>query len=147
MTAQEFYEKYKGKYFTYDGEKVRLVGFERDSDFIIISGYGEKSSFLKNRSYFISKEYASISDVFHRCSIYEKPFCQFVNSDETEIQPCAESISEPISKRLHAACCAMNGIVSGLMQSEEWHGWDEKYIAERAYLLADELLKQGGFTE
>ena len=50
-------------------------------------------------------------------------------------------------KRLHAACCAMNGIVSGLMQSEEWHGWTEKYIVERAYLLADELLKQGGFAE
>ena len=56
----------------------------------------------------------------------------------------AESLEE---KRFNAACYAMNGIVSGLMQSEEWHGWTEKYIAERAYLLADELLKQGGFTE
>ena len=56
----------------------------------------------------------------------------------------AESLAD---KRFHAACYAMNGIVSGLMQSEEWHGWAEKYIAERAYLLADELLKQGGFTE
>ena len=50
-------------------------------------------------------------------------------------------------KRFQAACYAMNGIVSGLMQSEEWHGWTDKYIAERAYLLADELLKQGGFNE
>ena len=50
-------------------------------------------------------------------------------------------------KRFHAACSAMNGIVSGLMQSDEWHGWTDKYIAERAYLLADELLKQGGFNE
>ena len=50
-------------------------------------------------------------------------------------------------KRFHAACFAMNGIVSGLMQSEEWHGWTDKYIAEIAYSLADELLKQGGFTE
>lgn len=58
------------------------------------------------------------------------------------------TISEQLKeKRFHAACCAMNGIVSGLMQSEEWYGWTEKYIAERAYLLADELLKQGGFTE
>ena len=56
----------------------------------------------------------------------------------------AESLAE---KRFHAACYAMNGIVSGLMQSEEWHGWTEKYITERAYLLADELLKQGGFSE
>ena len=50
-------------------------------------------------------------------------------------------------KRFQAACSAMNGIVSGLMQSEEWHGWTDKYIAERAYSLADELLKQGGYTE
>ena len=50
-------------------------------------------------------------------------------------------------KRFHAACYAMNGIVSGLMQSEEWHGWTDKYIAERAYSLADELLKQGCYTE
>ena len=27
--------------------------------------------------------------------------------------------------RFKAACSAMNGIVSGLMQSEEWHGWTE----------------------
>ena len=50
-------------------------------------------------------------------------------------------------KRFQAACSAMNGIVSGLMQSEEWHGWTDEYIAERAYSLADELLKQGGLNE
>ena len=58
------------------------------------------------------------------------------------------TVSEQLKeKRFHAACSAMNGIVSGLMQSEEWHGWTDKYIAERAYSLADELLKQGGYTE
>ena len=59
------------------------------------------------------------------------------------------SLSEELSKerRYNCACMAMQGIVSGLMQSDEWHGWTEKYIAERAYLLADELIKQGGFTE
>ena len=58
------------------------------------------------------------------------------------------TISEQLKeKRFQAACSAMNGIVSGLMQSEEWHGWTDKYIAERAYSLADELLKQGGYTE
>ena len=56
----------------------------------------------------------------------------------------SEQIKE---KRFQAACSAMNGIVSGLMQSDEWHGWTDKYIAERSYLLADELLKQGGFNE
>ena len=71
-------------------------------------------------------------------SLYEADF------DGAELKDTIEVIKE---KRFHAACSAMNGIVSGIMQSEEWHGWDEKYIAERAYLLADELLKQGGFTE
>ena len=58
-------------------------------------------------------------------------------------------MSEELSKerRYNCACMAMQGIVSGLMQSEEWHGWSEKYIAERAYSLADEMLKQGGFAE
>ena len=63
MTAQEFYEKHEGKYFTYDGEEVRLVGFEKDSDIIIVSGYGEKSSYTRNLPSFIAAEYASISDV------------------------------------------------------------------------------------
>ena len=61
-----------------------------------------------------------------------------------ELKDTIEVIKE---KRFQAACYAMNGIVSGLMQLEEWHGWSDKYIAERAYSLADELLKQGGFTE
>ena len=142
MKANEFYEKYEGKYFTYDGEKVRVVGFEKDSDFIIVSGYGNKSSFIKNSSSVIMEEYASISDVFHRCSIYEKPFCQFIESDETEIQPCIGSTTEPISKRFHAACCAMQGIVNSLMDSDEWHGWSDDYIAKRSFEIADELLKQ-----
>ena len=142
MKAQEFYEKYEGEYFTYDGEKVRVVGFERDSNFIIVSGYGDKSSYLRSSSSVIYEEYASISDVFHRCSIYEKPFCQFIESDETTIQPCIESTTEPISKRFHAACCAMQGIVSGIMQSTEWNGWSDDYIAERSFEIADELLKQ-----
>ena len=61
-----------------------------------------------------------------------------------DVQTVSDQLKE---KRFQAACSAMNGIVSGLMQSEEWHGWTDKYIAERAYSLADELLKQGGFTE
>ena len=140
MKAQEFYEKHKGKYFTYDGEKVRLVGFERYSDFIIVSGYGDKSSFIKNSSSVIMEEYASISDVFHRCSIYEKPFCQFIVSDETEIQPCIESISEPISKRFHAACCAMQGLLAN--NGTGLNKINFATIAKYSFSLADELLKQ-----
>ena len=142
MKAQEFYEKYEGKYFTYDGEEVRLVGFERDSEFIIVSGYGDKSSYLRTSKSVIFAEYASISDVFHHCSIYEKPFCQFIESDETEIQPCIEYTTEPISKRFYAACCAMQGIVNSLMDSDDWHGWSDDYIAKRSFEIADELLKQ-----
>ena len=142
MKANEFYEKYEGKYFTYDGKKVRVVGFERYSDFIIVTGYGDKSSFIKNSLSCISNEYASISDVFHRCSIYEKPFSKFIDSVETEIQPCIESVSEPISKRFYAACCAMQGIVNGIMDSDEWHGWSDDYIAIRSFELADELLRR-----
>ena len=58
------------------------------------------------------------------------------------------TVSEQLKeKRFQAACSAINGVVSELMQSDEWHGWTDKHIAERAYSLADELLKQGGFTE
>ena len=140
MKAQEFYEKHKGKYFTYNDEKVRVVGFERDSDFIIVSGYGEKSSYTRDRPSFIASEYASISDVFHRCSIYEKPFCQFVKSDETEIQPCIESISEPISKRFHAACHAMQGLLANPFYN--MNSLSVQSIVITSYELADELLKQ-----
>ena len=31
MTAQEFFEQNRGKYFMYDGEKVKLVGYRKDS--------------------------------------------------------------------------------------------------------------------
>ena len=45
----------------------------------------------------------------------------------------------------HAVLC--KGIVSGIMQSTEWNGWSDDYISKRAFEIADELLKQGGFTE
>ena len=140
MIAQEFYEKYKGKYFTYDGEKVRLVGFERYSEFIIVSGYGEKSSYIRNSSCFIAGEYDSIFDTFHYFSIYEKTFCQFIVSDETEIQPCIESISEPISKRFHAACHAMQGLLANPFYN--MNSLSVQSIVITSYELADELLKQ-----
>ena len=35
MNAKEFYELNKGKYFTYNGEKVRVVGYDYGS--VIIS--------------------------------------------------------------------------------------------------------------
>ena len=76
--------------------------------------------------------------------MFEDDYLNEADYNCVELKDTIEVIKE---KRFNAACSAMNGIVSGLMQSEEWHGWTDKYIAERAYLLADELLKQGGFTE
>ena len=43
-------------------------------------------------------------------SIYEEPFCKFVELYETPMQPCIEYAKGQISKqRFHAACCAMQG--------------------------------------
>ena len=142
MKAQEFYEKYEGHYFIYDGEKVRVVGFEGDSDFIIVSGYRNAFNSNYGLDSYVNKQLIKNDDNLWYCSIDGKPFCEFIESDETEIQPCIESISEPISKRFYTACCAMQGIVSGIMQSTEWNGWSDDYIAERSFEIADELLKQ-----
>ena len=76
--------------------------------------------------------------------MFEDDSLNEADSNGAELKDTIEVIKE---KRFQAACSAMQGIVSGLMQSEEWHGWTDDYIAKRAYSLADELLKQGGFTE
>ena len=52
----------------------------------------------------------------------------------------AESLEE---KRFHAACCAMNGILS----TEYSKPIPNDKIVQMSYMLADELLRQGGFTE
>ena len=142
MKAKEFYDKYKGKYFTYDCEKVKVVGYEIDSEFIVVSGYSEGYLLILEPNTYVCEELIDVSDLIYFCSIEGEPFNKFVKSDETEIQPCIESTTEPISKRFHAACCAMQGIVSGIMQSTEWNGWTDDYISQRAFEIADELLKQ-----
>ena len=54
------------------------------------------------------------------------------------------TISEQLKeKRFHAACCAMNGILS----TEYSKPIPNDKIVQMSYMLADELLKQGGFTE
>lgn len=52
----------------------------------------------------------------------------------------AESLEE---KRFHAACSAMNGILS----TEYSKTIPNDKIVQMSYMLADEILKQGGFTE
>ena len=47
-----------------------------------------------------------------------------------------------MSKRFYAACAAMQGIVSTLTHGPEIAEYDNEFIAEASYKLADELLKQ-----
>ena len=67
-------------------------------------------------------------------SLYEADF------DGAELKDTIEVIKE---KRFHAACCAMNGILS----TEYSKPIPNDKIVQMSYMLADELLKQGGFTE
>ena len=54
------------------------------------------------------------------------------------------TVSEQLKeKRFHAACYAMNGILS----TEYSKPIPNDKIVQMSYMLADELLKQGGFTE
>ena len=54
------------------------------------------------------------------------------------------TVSEQLKeKRFHAACSAMNGILS----TEYSKPIPNDKIIQMSYMLADELLKQGGFTE
>lgn len=54
------------------------------------------------------------------------------------------TISEQLKeKRFNAACCAMNGILS----TEYSKPIPNDKIVQMSYMLADELLNQGGFTE
>lgn len=57
-----------------------------------------------------------------------------------DIQTVSDQLKE---KRFHAACSAMNGILS----TEYSKPIPNDKIIQMSYMLADELLKQGGFTE
>ena len=59
------------------------------------------------------------------------------------------SLSEELHKerRYNCACIAMQGIVSGIIRGVGLNQIDYPSIVKESYLLADELLKQGGFTE
>ena len=55
----------------------------------------------------------------------------------------AESLEE---KRFYAACCAMQGIISGIISGVGLNQIDYPSIAKESYSLADEMLEQGGFN-
>ena len=70
-------------------------------------------------------------------SLYEADF------DGAELKDTIEVIKE---KRFHAACSAMQGVIaSGIYNLNDTDSIDD--IVFDSYKLADELLKQGGFTE
>lgn len=60
-----------------------------------------------------------------------------------------KSLSKELYKerRFQCACMAMQGIISGIVGSVGLIKIDYPSIAKEAYLLAEELIKQGGFTE
>ena len=143
------------------GDKVKIKSLEwynqnKDSDGnIYLTDFG--IPFIKKMSVFCGRK-AVIASIFgeeYKIDIdknrwYWKAWMledDSLNEADSNSAELKETIGVIKEKRFQAACSAMNGIVSGLMQSEEWHGWTDKYIAERSYLLADELLKQGGYTE
>ena len=57
-----------------------------------------------------------------------------------DVQTVSDQLKE---KRFQAACSAMNGILS----TEYSKPIPNDKIVQMSYMLADELLKQGGFTE
>ena len=72
--------------------------------------------------------------------MFEDEFEVQKNKDLIQNVLNAESLEE---KRFQAACSAMNGILS----TEYSKPIPNDKIVQMSYMLADELLKQGGFTE
>ena len=87
----------------------------------------------------------------------EFDWCDFMLDDEQGLlleakkDECLNliSLSEELSKerRYNCACMAMQGIVSGIIRGAGLNQIDYPSIVKESYSLADELLKQGGFTE
>ena len=128
------------------GDKVRVKSLEwydinyADGGFTIDGNW-----FDADMSVFCGKvaNVKSVSHDFYELDIDGGSWCWYDWMLE-DVPTVSDQLKE---KRFQAACSAMNGIVSGLMQSEERPVWTDKYIIEMAYSLADELLKQGGYTE
>ena len=72
--------------------------------------------------------------------MFEDDYSNEADSDCVELKDTIEVIKE---KRFQAACSAMNGILS----TEYSKTIPNDKIIQMSYMLADELLKQGEFTE
>ena len=82
----------------YGNEKVQVVGFERDSDFIIVYVFEHELPFIKDSSHFIAEEYVQCL-ILLAFYLYEEPFCKFVELYETPMQPCIEYAKEQRFRR------------------------------------------------
>ena len=127
------------------GDKVKIKSLEwynqmRDSDGdIYLNDFG--ISFVKDMSVFCGKKATIVFDLGgeYQLDIDNKKWSwkDWMLEDEPTI---SEQLKE---KRFHAACCAMSGILS----TEYYKPIPNDKIVQMSYMLADELLKQGGFTE
>lgn len=127
------------------GDKVKIKSLEwynqnKDSyGDIYLNDYG--ISFIKEMSVFCGKEATVVFDLGgeYQIDIDNKKWSwkDWMLEDEPTI---SEQLKE---KRFQAACSAMNGILS----TEYSKPIPNDKIVQMSYMLADELLKQGGFTE
>ena len=124
------------------GDKVRVKSLEwydinyADGGFTIDGNW-----FDADMSVFCGKvaNVKRVSHDFYQLDIDGGEWCWYdwMLEDEPTI---SEQLKE---KRFQAACSAMNGILS----TEYSKPIPNDKIIQMSYLLADELLKQGGFTE
>lgn len=132
------------------GDKVKINSldwYDKNKNFdgiIYLNNFG--IPFIKEMSAFCGKK-AIIEFIYrgeYKIDIDGKKWSweDWMFEDET-------SISDQIKEmRFHAACCAMQGAVTGIINiSNDSCIWDHESVVKQSYIIADELLKQGGFTE
>lgn len=124
------------------GDKVRVKSLEWYDNNYDDGGFTVDSNwFDADMSVFCGKvaNIKSVSHDFYGLDIDGGSWCWYdwMLEDEPTV---SDHLKE---KRFHAACSAMNGILS----TEYSKPIPNDKIIQMSYMLADELLKQGGFTE
>ena len=127
------------------GDKVRVKSLEwydinyADGGFTIDDNW-----FDADMSVFCGKvaNVKSVSHDFYELDIDGGSWCWYDWMLE-DVQTISDQLKE---KRFHAACCAMQGIVSGIISGVGLNQIDYPSIAKESYSLADEMLEQGGFN-
>ena len=139
------------------GDKVKIKSLEwynkmKDpAGFIYLNDFG--ILFMEEMNVFCGKKATVVSNSGEQYQIdidknrwcwkdwmFEDDYLNEADSDGVELKDTIEVIKE---KRFQAACSAMNGILS----TEYSKTIPNDKIIQMSYMLADELLKQGGFTE